>query len=286
MPARARSSRALRCRRYRRLSARTLFLSLRKLHIHHAQRAGADFGRLFALAIVGLCARAPAVAGPSDYVVTPIVEEGEREIDFKAGSAKLRDGSRESKQSLGLGLGVNSWWFTEFYAVWHKPPGERHSFDAWEWENKFQLTETGRYPVDVGVLLEIERPKDRSEGYELRWGPLLQAEIGTQVQANLNLLLERQLRSAAGGSTELGYQWQLKYRWRPALEWGAQGFGNLGPWRDWLPASQQSHTAGPAVFGRSDLGPRKVVKYNAGLLFGLNHASPANTLRVQTEFEF
>jgi len=38
--------------------------------------------------------------------------------------------------------------------------------------------------VDIGFLLEIERPKVRSEGYELRWGPLLQTEFGTQVQAH------------------------------------------------------------------------------------------------------
>ena len=33
-------------------------------------------------------------------------------------------------------------------------PGESHGFDAWEWENKFQLIETGKYPVDIGLLLE------------------------------------------------------------------------------------------------------------------------------------
>ena len=68
-------------------------------------------------------------------------------------------------------------------------PGASTGFDAWEWENKFQFTETGKYPVDIGLLLEIERPKDRSEGYEYRWGPLLQADITQSLQANLNLLL-------------------------------------------------------------------------------------------------
>lgn len=93
-------------------------------------------GVLAALALSTLVLSRPAAAGPSDYVYTPIVEEGEREIDFKAGTAKSRDGARESKYSAGFGLGVNSWWFTEVYAIWHKEPGERHSFDAWEWENK------------------------------------------------------------------------------------------------------------------------------------------------------
>ncbi len=226
------------------------------------------------------------MAGASDYVITPIVEQGEREIDFKAGTAKLRDGTRANKESLGFGWGATSWWFTELYAVWHKEPGERHGFDAWEWENKFQLTETGRYPVDVGFLFEIERPKDRSEGYELRWGPLLQTEFGSRVQANLNLLLEKHVRASQPSRAELGYQWQVKYRWQPSLEFGAQGFGALGPWRDGSPSSEQSHIAGPAVFGRIRVGERQVVKYNAGLLFGLNDGAPRNTFRLQAEYEF
>ena len=201
-----------------------------------------------------------ALAGPSDYVISPIVDEGEREIDFKAGSAKLRDGERESKYSAGLGFGVNRWWFTEIYAIWHKGAGEQHGFDAWEWENKFQLTETGKYPLDIGLLFEIERPTDRSEGYEYRWGPLLQAD--------------------------LGYPWQVKYRWRPAFEFGLQGLGDVGPWNDWEPKSEQPHVAGPAVFGRLALGAHQTIIYNAGLLLALTDAAPRRTLRLQVEYEF
>jgi len=166
-------------------------------------------------ALVSSCFGLPgiAVAGPSDYVFSPIVEEGEKEIDFKFGTARNRDGTRESKYSLGVGWGVNSWWFTELYAVGHKPPGERNSFDAWEWENKFQLTETGKYPFEAGFILEIERPKDRSEGYEYKWGPLFQTDITSNVQANLNILVEKHIRAAVAEKAELGYQWQVKYRY-------------------------------------------------------------------------
>ncbi|MDL2338539.1 MAG: hypothetical protein QFE16_11925 [Pseudomonadota bacterium] len=243
-------------------------------------------GALVALALYSLSVTSIAVAGPSEYVVTPLVEEGEREIDFKAGTAKSRDGTRESQYSLGLGLGVNSWWFTELYAIWHKQPGEGHSFDAWEWENKFQLTETGKYAVDVGFLFEIERPKDRSEGYEYRWGPLLQTDITPSLQANLNLLFEKRIRSSQPSKAELGYQWQLKYRWRPSFEYGLQGFGDVGPWDHWEPKSEQPHIAGPAIFGRIKVGERQSIKYNAALLFGLTDGAPRNTVRMQAEYEF
>lgn len=247
-----------------------------------AVRAGA----LAALTLSSLCATSAAVAGPSDYVVTPIVEEGEREIDFKAGTSKLNDGSRESAHSLGFGWGATNWWFTEIYAKWHKEPGAAGTFDAWEWENKFQLTETGRYPLDVGLLLEIERPRDRSEGYEYRWGPLLQTDVTPSVQANLNLLFEKHIRASEPAAATLGYQWQVKYRWRPALEYGLQGFGDVGPWNDWSPRSAQSHKAGPALFGRVRVADHQVVRYNAGLLFGFTDGAPRNTLRLQAEYEF
>lgn len=241
---------------------------------------------LAAFALTSLCVVHGVIAAPSDYVITPIVEEGEREIDFKAGSAKLRDGTRASADSIGLGWGATSWWFTEVYAKWHKAPREDRGFDAWEWENRFQLTETGRYPVDIGFLFEIERPRDRREGYEYRWGPLLQADLTSNVQANLNLLIEKHIRSSEASAAELGYQWQVKYRWKPALEPGVQGFGAVGPWNDWEPASRQSHVAGPALFGRIDLGGRQAIKWNAAFLFGLNDASARRTLRMQAEYEF
>jgi hypothetical protein len=229
----------------------------------------------------------PAVsrAAPNDYVVTPIVEQGEKEIDFKSGVEKGKDRSSGTATSLGFGVSVNSWWFTEVYGKWKRNPGESNAFDAVEWENKFQLTETGKYPVDVGFLLEVERPKDRSEGYELTYGPLLQAEWGA-FQSNLNLMLQQHVRASAPFETELHYQMQLKYRASERFEWGAQGFGSFGRWDKWAPSSQQEHKLGPAIFGKIKIGPGQAIKYNAAILFGLTDGSPRTTFRVQTEYEF
>ena len=252
-------------------------------------RAAITAGALLALAISNLTLTTAAHAAASDYVLTPIVEEGEREIDFKAGFARARDGTRTGQQSLGFGWGVNSVWSTELYAKWHQEPGATSGFDAWEWENRFQLTETGKYPVDIGLLLEIERPKDRSEGYEYRWGPLFQADLNPLVdglQANVNLLWQKHVRVVGGEPARLFTQWQLKMRWRPELEYGIQGFGDLGPWRGSAAGTERPQNAGPAIFGRVKLSQRQTLKYNAGLLFGLNHDAPRQTLRMQAEVEF
>lgn len=242
---------------------------------------------LVALACVSLGSAAPARAlEANDYIRSAVVEEGEREIDFKAGTLKNRDGTRESATAIGLGLGVNSHWFTEFYAKWHKEPGESSGFDAWEWENRFQLTETGKYPVDVGFLLEIERPKDRSEGYEYRWGPLFQWDMGTRYTANLNLLVEKHVKAPDAGPAELGYQWQLRYRWRPTFEFGVQGFGEFGPVARFESTHDTGHVVGPMIAGTFKVGQKQMIRYNAGLLFGLTEGSPRNQFRLQAEYEF
>jgi hypothetical protein len=224
-------------------------------------------------------------AAPNDYVHTPIVEEGEREIDFKWGAEKNKDGTSGTGTSIGLGWGATSWWFTELYGKWHREPSQSAGFDAWEWENRFQLTPTGKYPLDLGILVEVERPKDRSEGYELTYGPLLQSEWGL-VQGNLNLLWQKHVRATDSFDTELHYEMQLKYRASQRFEWGAQGFGSFGPWDHWAPASQQEHKYGPAVFGKLRTGPGRALTYNAALLFGTTSATPRTTLRAQVEYEF
>ncbi len=243
--------------------------------------------RLFGAIALGL----PAIsqAGPSDYVFVPSVEYGEREIDFKYGTAKDRDSEgagRTSAGSVGFGWGATQWWFTEAYLKYKKEPADKTKYDAWEWENKFQLTEPNRFFVDVGFITEFEAPRDRNEGYEFKFGPLFQLDTGA-LRWNANLLFERVFRSKEEGPhvTEIGYKLQVKYPLRENFEIGAQAFGEMGKWNDWAPREEQSHRAGPAVFGKIKLEGRQAIKYNAAWLFGTD-AAPRNTFRLQAEYEF
>jgi hypothetical protein len=184
-----------------------------------------------------------------------------------------------------FGFGVRPWWFTEVYGVYAGETGRGTRYEAVEWENIFQLTETGKYPVDVGFLAEVERPRDHEQGWELRYGPLFQTEFG-RVQLNGNALWERHVRAATPSDTALLYEWQAKYRWQPALEVGFQGFGELGKWDHWAHSSEQSHRLGPAVFGRIPLGGRQALRYDAAYLVAASSAAPDHTLRLRLEFEF
>jgi len=86
--------------------------------------------------------------------------------------------------------------------------------------------------------------------------------------------------------TELGYQWQVKYRLQPAFEFGAQGFGEVGECNHRDNSNAQNHRFGPAIFGKLPVGDKQAFKYNAARLVGLNDAAPDNSLRLQVEFEF
>ncbi len=240
---------------------------------------------LHAVAALALCAAQAALAGPANYVKSPIVEYGEREIELKWGRARAGDGTHEHQAIIGLGYGIRPWWFTEVNTGFEGGTGKSTAYEAIEWENVFQLTETGRHALDAALFVEIERPRDHAEGWELKYGPLLQTEFG-RVQLNGNALFERHLRADEPSETELHYEWQAKYRLRPALELGFQGFGELGKWDDWAAHEQQEHLWGPAVFGKVHLGGRQALKYDAAYLVAASPAAPDRTLRFRLEYEF
>lgn len=227
----------------------------------------------------------PVFAGPSEYIYTPIVEYGEREIDFKFGSRKMSNpDASKAAASIGLGYGVTERWFTEVYLKYNRVTGTT-DFDAIEWENKFQLTETGKYPVDLGFLVEVERPQNRSEGYEVKYGPLLQTEFG-KTQLNANLLFKRNYLADFSNRTQANYQMQAKYRMKQGFQLGLQAFGELGNYDNWSTRRNQSHRAGPAIFGKLPLGNRTAIKYNTAYLMGTTETIRGKTLRMQVEYEF
>jgi hypothetical protein len=229
-------------------------------------------------------------AGPADYVYTPTVEYGEREIDFKFGTAEDQESTRENVTSVGYGYGATEYWFTEIYLKRETADGngESDGLNIAEWENKFQLTETGKYPIEIGLITEVEAPLEHNKPYELKLGPLLQTDFD-KLQLNANLLFERLYgheEPDEDHTTEMGYQWQVKYRWQQAFECGLQGFGDMGEWNHWEDSDEQDHKLGPAIFGKIGLGNRQAIRYNTAVLFGVSDSAPDYTFRMQAEYEF
>jgi len=228
-----------------------------------------------------MSASTAAFAGAADPIYTPTVEQGETEFELRGGYRDFRRAPNEHAFVFDVGYGVTSRWRTEAVLEYAAEGGAPGKLEALEWENVFVLTEQGKYWMDVGLLAEYEH--SFSSGPDtLKIGPLLQKEIGRTV-ANLNFRFKREVGSGASSATELDYRWQLRWRGSEALEWGVQGFGELGAvdhlgQGDW-------HSIGPALFGVQRLHGRDKLRYNAAVLAGLNDAAPDAAVRFQLEYE-
>lgn len=240
--------------------------------------------RFPALAALLLCGTAAAIE-PAEYVSMPTVEYGEREFEVKLGDARKRGEAGISAVTVGVGFGMTRHWFTETYLKATREGDGSFRAESLEWENKFQITETGKYPFEVGFLAEIEIPRERSEGYDFRWGPLFQTEAA-DLQINANLIFTTNFGGREPARTVMGYQLQLKGEGDASLHLGFQAFGEMGCWHRWQSARRQSHRLGPALFGRIDMGDDHSLSWNVGYLVGISSGAPDRTFRLETELQF
>ncbi len=224
-----------------------------------------------------------AQAGPEAIVVSTYLDELKHRIDLKFGTVRPGGEERESALTPGVGMELTPFWFSELYATWEHG-GEGTAYEAAAWVNAFQLTH-GQFPVDIGLYTEIERPRDRAEGYEVTFGPLFQTDFG-RTQVNFNALFQRHYRAEEAGAMQLNYQWQVKHRWTHAVQFGLQGFGELGKWNDWAPHKEQSHRFGPAIFGVIETRNKQKWTYDAALLFRAAGVHTGPTFRAQLVFGF
>jgi hypothetical protein len=228
----------------------------------------------------------PALAAAAEtgyYLVTTYPVEGEKSIDFKYWNAKPDGAPPRSAPELGFGMTVTPVWYTEVSAEWFKLSPGPHRFSAWEWQNDFMLTH-GQYDVDVALHTQVAR-SHRDGAIETEFGPVLQTEIG-KTQLNFNAFLQREFHVDDGEGYELVYEWQVRHHWTRAFQFGVQGFGEVGKWNDWLPRDQQSHRAGPAVFGTLDVGRKQEIRYDAAYLIGKNAARNAKSVTLRVQYVF
>jgi len=238
---------------------------------------------VWAVVAAALLQTSIASADPAEKVFEPTVVQGEFELELLGGYQWWRNNDENRlRQFVGeVGYGVTSWWKTELGLGTTRLPNESYKLDELEWENIFALTEPGQYWVDLGLFAELAR--DYAEGRNaIKLGPMFQKEIGS-VQANINVFFERALGAGADPGAEISYQYQLKWRGDPRFEPGLQGFGSMGRTNDFGHETQGN--IGPAFFGQIPTGGRSKLKYNAAVLFGLNHNTPDTTLRFQIEYE-
>jgi hypothetical protein len=143
----------------------------------------------------------------------------------------------------------------------------------------------GQFPIDVAIHATLIKNAHSEDGYVLETGPVLQTDIG-RTQLNFNVFFDRTFNATVSSPTQLKYQWQIKRRWKPALQFGLQGFGELGEWNHWAPRDEQSHRAGPALFGSLPLGNGQTLLYQAAILFGSTYGQNGNMFSMRVQYAF
>ena len=229
----------------------------------------------------------PQDAHATKKVYSPYVEKGEVEFEARGGINfdDRHDEDKIQKQKYALGYGVTDRWFTEIYGEVEKERNDDGEdldfvFTEVEWENKFQLTERGQYPVDLGFLLEYAVSVEDKHADKLEWSFLLAKEIA-KTEHYVNFKFEHEVGGGHTNETAVGFAWSSRYRFNehfePAFEYHAD-FGGVNEGKDF---NEQEHLVGPAVYGKIG----KEIRYDVGYLFGTSNAAPDRMLKWIIEFE-
>lgn len=221
-------------------------------------------------------------------VYSPTVQQGVAEVEYRGyvDSDHRSELNKSQEQNFSVGYGLTDYWFTEVYTIYGKDGSAPLKNESIEWENLFQLTPQGKYPVDYGVLTEFEFATRSGAPNEFSIAPIFESELSRHLLATVNLFFERQF----GGTerepgTTFAYAGRLRYHlnryFDPALElFGEPGeIGRFGAW------DRQDHWMGPAFYGEERLG-HGALEYSAALLFGTSQAASDRRAVVRLEYEF
>ncbi len=227
-----------------------------------------------ALAAAALLWNAHALAVEPSSVYSPRVEQGEWELEYKAFTVvdRKHDDDGFWNHQVSLGYGVNSFWWTELVGEYEKARHEPGGWEAFEWENRFQFAEPGKYWLDMGAIVELEK-KRRGNGKEVKVGLLFEKDID-DATVTVNWLAGREYGDDASSKWEQIYRAQLRWRYLPALQ----------PLLE-LQADEHAMNAGPGVTGKARIGGQKI-EYTAAWLLRTSGDTPKNLLRFDLELEF
>jgi hypothetical protein len=227
-----------------------------------------------------------AWAATGFYLIPVYADEGLVGIDYRYWNAKSSGRAPVGAPEGGVSYGVDSRWSTEVLGTWTHTDAGGTALTGQGWQNDVLLTQ-GQYPFDLAIHTLVQRYQQRNRGMGVEIGPTLQTELG-RTQFNFNVFLTRDYRGQTSATTQLAYQWQIKYRWKSALQFGAQGFGEPGQWDNWASAAQQSHRVGPALSGSFYFGDNRSqeLRYETAYLIGKNNARDAKSVTLRIQYLF
>lgn len=206
-------------------------------------------------------------------VYHPYVNPLEREIEYAIVRRDL-GGEAVNLQRASFAYSWSDHIATEFYVLSEFPTHERSRARAFEVEVLWQLTEQGEYSADWGLVFEAEIGAD-TDRHAVAAGVLWEKELGHRFVATANALVEVEFGSDIENEIETEFRGQLRYLKHPGFEPAIE-----------LYLDDIDKAIGPAWLGTARISDRRKLHWEAGLLFGLDEATPDRSLRVGLEFEF
>ncbi|MBS0267270.1 MAG: hypothetical protein JSS02_35425 [Planctomycetes bacterium] len=246
------------------------------------------YSHLKTLALLSpLMSAAPAFG--ADKLYYPYVTRGELEVEYFGSRSNDSDSSKDNaqKRQVSIGYGVTDWWKPEVYGNFEREPGGKVTFDAWEWENIFQLTNPGQYWLDLGASIAYEYTPQTARPDTIETRLLLAKDVG-QLSHVLNVIVEKDVGSGDKADLESTVLWSSRYRWFGYFEPGIEISSDFGELRHSGSFDDQKHAIGPFAYGKIPLGltdRADGLKYRVGYLVGVSQAAPSGEASAQLEYE-
>jgi len=208
-----------------------------------------------------------------DRIYDPYVQPLESEFEWRLINERDNNLSNVQKQFFGFGKSLSDRWAVEFYAIGLKEGGDGLSFNNYELEAKWQLTEQGEYAFDWGMLFELERQVDENR-WEFASSLLTSRDIGRwTATANVGVLAEWGERIS--NEVEATLRARMRYRLRQALEPGIE-----------VHVGQDTLAIGPWIGGLLRLSAGKKLRWELGYFAGFDEQSADQNIKANIEFEF
>lgn len=226
-------------------------------------------------------------ARAGDKVYSPIIEEGELEIEARLLFGTDRHPDRDGAQNhvFEIGYGFTPRWASAVLVEVERTPGEPAKATHVSFENIVTLLPQGKYWLDLGGYVEFEKGVN-GDANEIETRLLVEKQAGRWT-VTTNAIFTKNISGDEGLGTKFGYNWRTKYRLTRSFELGVEGYGNIGRLTNADALVDQYHTIGPAVLGKVNLfGPRTgALRYDISYLRGLTNGAPASNFQLNLEYE-
>jgi len=205
----------------------------------------------------------------------PYIQPQEKEISLLSRYHKDKDPNKGDvlKHTLSLGRALSDNWLAEIAVSGKKDSSQTFETSNYEAAVKWQITEQGEYSADYGLLFEYGNEHDINIK-EVSVGLLAEKQFGKWI-GTTNLAGIYEWGKDISNEFETTVAVQAKYRYKPTLEPAIEFY-----------SGEFNKGIGPVLTGTKRLSPGKKLKWEFGIIWGIDRDSTDQTYRALLEYEF